>query len=430
MFDEYFERSSIEAQSVSAAFVNSSENDTFPSTSLSVAVDSPPLIPSTLEKHSSLEPTNSVDVSNQEDNVAIDMNEFVNPFSTPILGDPSKPVMMRSKLATDAQMCAFALTASLIVPRNTKEAMADYSWIKAMQDELHKFQRLFNGAWHAMERHGIEPHGSPLFLILKASFDYRLNPLYAIKECSSCGALYTTNYCCSEGGLVDKIICDLNKTPDSSQRPPPNSPNCGDPVDGLYCRPCAFVRKCLNEGWFIIHDENEIINTSESSNDDTNVIPICYDDDDDEESSIPLKDIIIFGLPSCVAITPVLLTKEPVDSLIMEDEHLDTILATKSDEVIKSSVENLVQTPSESESIPDSVCDMPLCDNPTPLEAFKEHSEIVVDFNDDFTSSDDDSPYGEDIEYVDASPPYSKLVSLEVVENVTLEDGEIEDDVL
>ncbi|GJY55078.1 hypothetical protein Tco_0446742 [Tanacetum coccineum] len=32
-----------------------------------------------------------------------------------------------------------------------------------------------------------------------ASFDYRLNPLYAIKECSSCGALYTTDYCCSKG---------------------------------------------------------------------------------------------------------------------------------------------------------------------------------------------------------------------------------------
>ncbi|GJX99206.1 ribonuclease H-like domain-containing protein [Tanacetum coccineum] len=48
-------------------------------------------------------------------------------------------------------------------------------------------------------------------------------------------------------------------------------------------------------------------------------IPVYYDDDDDEESSIPLKDIIISGLPSCVAITPVLFTEEPVDSLIMED---------------------------------------------------------------------------------------------------------------
>ncbi|GJX22524.1 hypothetical protein Tco_0226969, partial [Tanacetum coccineum] len=82
-------------------------------------------------------------------------------------------------------------------------------------------------------------------------------------------------------------------------------------------------------------------------------IPICYDDDEDEESSIPLKDIIISRLPLCIAITPVLLTEEPVDSLIMKVEHLDTILAMESDEVIKSSVKNLVQIPSESEGIPD-----------------------------------------------------------------------------
>ncbi|GJU74664.1 hypothetical protein Tco_1266069 [Tanacetum coccineum] len=131
-----------------------------------------------------------------------------------------------------------------------------------------------------------------------------------------------------------------------------------------------------------------------------------------------------------IAITPVLSTEEPIDSLIMEDEPLDAISATESDEVIKSSIENLVPTPSESEGIPDSVCDVPLCNNPTPLEAFKEHSEIVIDFNDDSTSSNDNSPYGEDIDYVDASPPDSELVSLEVVENVTPEDGEIEDDIL
>ncbi|GKF50511.1 hypothetical protein Tco_0146978, partial [Tanacetum coccineum] len=100
------------------------------------------------------------------------------------------------------------------------------------------------------------------------------------------------------------------------------------------------------------------------------------------------------------------------------------------DEVIKSSVKNLVLIPSEFEGIPDKMCDVPLCNNPTLLEAFKEHSKIVVDFNDDSTSSDDDSPYDEDIDYVDASPPDSKLVSLEVVEHVTLEDGEIKDDIL
>nr|GFA91647.1 hypothetical protein [Tanacetum cinerariifolium] len=71
-------------------------------------------------------------------------------------------------------------------------------------------------------------------------------------------------------------------------------------------------------------------------------ITIYYNDDDDEESSTPLRDIIISELPPCIAITPVLSTEERVDSLIMEDEHLDTISATKSDEVIKSSIENLV----------------------------------------------------------------------------------------
>ncbi|GJZ38328.1 hypothetical protein Tco_0584519 [Tanacetum coccineum] len=82
-------------------------------------------------------------------------------------------------------------------------------------------------------------------------------------------------------------------------------------------------------------------------------IPIYYNNDDDKESSIPLRDIIISVLPPCIIITPILTTKEPIDSLIMEDEHLDTILATKSDEFIRSSAENLVPTPSESEDASD-----------------------------------------------------------------------------
>nr|GFD33709.1 hypothetical protein [Tanacetum cinerariifolium] len=48
-------------------------------------------------------------------------------------------------------------------------------------------------------------------------------------------------------------------------------------------------------------------------------------------------------LPPCSAVTP----NEPVNSLSMGDEHLDTIPVTKSDEVIKSSVEDLVPIPSE-----------------------------------------------------------------------------------
>ncbi|GJW45665.1 gag-pol polyprotein [Tanacetum coccineum] len=36
----------------------------------------------------------------------------------------------------------FALTVSTAEPKNIKEAMADSAWIEAMQEELHKFDRL------------------------------------------------------------------------------------------------------------------------------------------------------------------------------------------------------------------------------------------------------------------------------------------------
>ncbi|GJV52063.1 hypothetical protein Tco_1447804 [Tanacetum coccineum] len=79
---------------------------------------------------------------------------------------------------------------------------------------------------------------------------------------------------------------------------------------------------------------------------------------------------------------------------------------------------------------PDKMCDVPLCNNPTSLEAFKEHSEIIVNSYDDNSSSDDDSPYGEDIDYVDALSPDVEIVSLEVVEIVDPEVGRIDDDIL
>ncbi|GKF70267.1 hypothetical protein Tco_0203324, partial [Tanacetum coccineum] len=69
------------------------------------------------------------------------------------------------------------------------------------------------------------------------------------------------------------------------------------------------------------------------------------------------------------------------------------------------------------------MCDVPLCENTTSLEAFKEHSEIIVNSEDDNSSSDDDYTYGEDIDYVDASPPDVEIVSLEVVEIVDPEVG-------
>nr|GFA37840.1 hypothetical protein [Tanacetum cinerariifolium]GFB47234.1 hypothetical protein [Tanacetum cinerariifolium] len=110
-------------------------------------------------------------------------------------------------------------------------------------------------------------------------------------------------------------------------------------------------------------------------------------------------------------------TEETENSLSMGDEHLDTIPATKSDEVIKSSVEDLSPIPSEFEGIPDTMSDVHLVNNSTPLEA-KDHFKIVINSNDDISSSDDESLYNENIEYVEASPHDSELVSLEAAEIV------------
>nr|GEX28826.1 hypothetical protein [Tanacetum cinerariifolium] len=139
-------------------------------------------------------------------------------------------------------------------------------------------------------------------------------------------------------------------------------------------------------------------------------IPACCDDDDDYDS----------------AIAPILSTEETENSLSMGDEHLDTIPATKSDEVIKFIFEDLVLIPSEFEGIPDTMCDVHFVNNPTPLEA-KDHVEIVINSNDDISSSDDDSLHEENIEYVEASPHDSELVSLEAAEIVIPEVEKIED---
>ncbi|GJR31036.1 hypothetical protein Tco_1107268 [Tanacetum coccineum] len=236
------------------------------------------------------------------------------------------------------------------------------------------------------------------------------------------------------------------------------------------------------------------------------------DDDDDDKYSFATQEYLKKFSSAITSDLP------KSDSLIMEDKHLDTIPATESDELIKSSVEDLVHTPSESDGISKSEYDLPVCDDssskkdevlddiisippgngndhfnaessliesvlnrdnvisspkidflleefagelaliapippgiveadfdpkgdirfienlmydnsfPRPPETLKDDSETVIDSNNDYSSSDDDSY--EDIDYVDASPPDSELVSLEEVKDFHTEDGEIEDDIL
>nr|GFB68708.1 hypothetical protein [Tanacetum cinerariifolium] len=115
-------------------------------------------------------------------------------------------------------------------------------------------------------------------------------------------------------------------------------------------------------------------------------IPACCDDDDDYDS----------------AITPILSTEEPIDSLSMGDEHLDTSPATESDELIKSCVENLVPNPSESEG--ENGCDVSSC--------FTTFSNILFDDEYEFNSVDDQSPHNENfMEKIFSNPLFEEEIS-------------------
>nr|GEV95463.1 hypothetical protein [Tanacetum cinerariifolium] len=113
---------------------------------------------------------------------------------------------------------------------------------------------------------------------------------------------------------------------------------------------CQFVQKKLKE---------KRIEEEQAAKAQNSKILACSDDDKDYNS----------------AITP----NEPVDSLSMGDEHFNTIWVTESDEFIKSYVENLIPTPSESKG--ENGCDVLAC--------FTTFSNILFDAEYEFDSVDD-----------------------------------------
>ncbi|GKF07122.1 hypothetical protein Tco_0041346, partial [Tanacetum coccineum] len=111
--------------------------------------------------------------------------------------------------------------------------------------------------------------------------------------------------------------------------------------------------------------------------------PIFYDNDDDEYTIIYSKH---------KAITPDLPTVEPDNSLIMGDEHLDTIPETE-----KSSVENLVPTPNISITSPkidllpeEFVDELDLIDPILPGNDFVEDDCDEADFDEEEGEIDND----------------------------------------
>ncbi|GJY39581.1 hypothetical protein Tco_0425945 [Tanacetum coccineum] len=178
----------------------------------------------------------------------------------------------------------------------------------------------------------------------------------------------------------------------------------GEKIDEEYERDCEIrIRKLkqdFNEWGSEVRKKEQAYNEEQYSAARRRMLSIPFVDEDDY---IPLGDIIA-RYSTSKAITPDLPIEEPDNSLSMGDEHLDTT----------PSIENLVPIPSEFEGISDNTSDIDLI-----LEDFAGKLAhiapippgiVEADFylNDD-TSSDDDS--FENIEYIDALPSYSELVS-------------------
>nr|GEY47505.1 hypothetical protein [Tanacetum cinerariifolium] len=95
------------------------------------------------------------------------------------------------------------------------------------------------------------------------------------------------------------------------------------------------------------------------------------------------------------------------------------------DEFIKSRVENLILIPSESEGIPEHMCDVPSHDNSPPLDVSKDKFEDFSESNEEFSSTDDDSFSFDKIDYIEVSHPDYALVRSEMMEIVIPEVGGI-----
>ncbi|GKD42704.1 hypothetical protein Tco_1267349 [Tanacetum coccineum] len=127
-----------------------------------------------------------------------------------------------------------------------------------------------------------------------------------------------------------------------------------------------ILHKALQAVCEKLNQQEQAANVSTHTPEPSRHFNIIYNyDDDDEENTIPLNKIVS-EIPPSIAITPVLPTMEPEDSL-------------------KS----------------DSDCDLPSCDDFSSIDVprgnFITFSNPLFDSNDDFTSSDDESLSDKDV---------------------------------
>nr|GFA27112.1 hypothetical protein [Tanacetum cinerariifolium] len=160
---------------------------------------------------------------------------------------------------------------------------------------------------------------------------------------------------------------------------------CGQPCDGYYCESCT----CPQCGMTLFNGicDNCIYGAG---------MPIICTacGGIDEEYTIQYREYLE-KYPD--AVTTILPTEEPEHSLSMGYEHLGITPEMKSDEVTEFNAENLLPIPSKCEvTLEDEIkCDKPAKDESSSI--FTTFSNPLFDYNDDFTSSDDESLPDEDV---------------------------------
>nr|GEW38403.1 hypothetical protein [Tanacetum cinerariifolium] len=118
-----------------------------------------------------------------------------------IIGQLARPVSTGLQLHEQALFCYYDTFFTTVEPKTYKDALTQSCWIEAMQKELNEFER--HGVWE------LEIENLIIFLLqdsFTSSIRFSIFRLVGTRP----------------GSLGDKIICDLDQTPDLSQRPPQN----------------------------------------------------------------------------------------------------------------------------------------------------------------------------------------------------------------
>ncbi|GKA05417.1 retrovirus-related pol polyprotein from transposon TNT 1-94 [Tanacetum coccineum] len=172
MFDEYFNPPTIDVSPVPVAVAPRAFDIAISPMSMSIHQDAPSTsIPSTQEQEHSPIISQGFEESPKtphfhndplheslhEDSTSHGSSSNVRPSHTPfehlgrwskdhqienLIGDPSHFVSTRKQLETDAMWCYFDAFLTFVEPKNFNQAMTEPSWIDAMQEEIHEFERL------------------------------------------------------------------------------------------------------------------------------------------------------------------------------------------------------------------------------------------------------------------------------------------------